>query len=115
MKSSRKARRPADETKAKLIRAFLRLAETRSASAISVRDVARLARVNHGLVHRLFGSKRGLVSAALGELLRVVHDQAGDGLGARSFETFRAEPGLATIVARACLDGPRQLVRQAAP
>lgn len=37
---------------------------------ISVRQIAAEAGVNHGLVHTYFGSKRGLLSAALDEVIR---------------------------------------------
>ena len=36
--------------------------------AVSVRAIAKLAGVNHGLVHHYFGSKSGLVTAVLDEL-----------------------------------------------
>lgn len=38
------------------------------ARAMSVRDVARLAGVNHGQVHHYFGSKEALIRAAMKEL-----------------------------------------------
>ena len=36
---------------------------------MSVRDIARRAGVNHGLVHTYFGSKEALLSAAFGHLV----------------------------------------------
>ena len=45
--------------------AAAQLVAERSPAAVSVRDIATAAGVNHGLVHRYFGSKEALVRAAL--------------------------------------------------
>jgi AcrR family transcriptional regulator len=45
--------------------AAARLLAARPPAAVSVRDIAEEAGVNHGLVHRYFGSKDALVRAAL--------------------------------------------------
>ena len=44
----------------------------RGISAVSIRDIAAAARVNHGLVHRHFGSKDGLVGATMARLVEQV-------------------------------------------
>jgi len=41
------------------------LLAARSLSAVSIRDIAAKAGVNHGLIHRHFGSKRNLVRAVV--------------------------------------------------
>jgi AcrR family transcriptional regulator len=109
------ARRPASETRTALIEALLRLLEKRSAGDLSIRDVAAEAGVNHGLVHRYFGSKEQLVREAIAVASTRAHDRAGPGLSSRSFEILRRHPLLPIIVARACLDGPRDLLPLAAP
>jgi TetR/AcrR family transcriptional regulator, repressor for neighboring sulfatase len=42
----------------------------RGPAATSIRDIAARSRVNHGLIHRHFGSKEGLVGAVLDHLGR---------------------------------------------
>ena len=51
------------ETVAALIDAAIALLAERGPAAVSVRDIATRAGVNHGLVHRHFGSKQALVRA----------------------------------------------------
>jgi AcrR family transcriptional regulator len=59
------------EVESALIAAAADLFATRSPSSVSVRDIASAAGVNHGLVHRYFGSK----DALLGAVLRSLADQ----------------------------------------
>jgi AcrR family transcriptional regulator len=84
---------------------------------ISVRDVATAAGVNHGLVHRYFGSKASLVEAAVEQLSAELHRGSPDrtGMSAATFAYLRARPEVAQMVARACLDGPAELLAHAAP
>ncbi len=49
------------EVKQALLEAAAELLSASGPSAISIRDIAAAARVNHGLVHRHFGSKEALV------------------------------------------------------
>lgn len=107
--------RGAAQAKEALIAAFLRLVAERGVSAVSVRDVAAAAGVNHGLVHRHFGSKDGLVRAALARSAERVHADARPGLSARSFAVLLENPLLPVVVARTSLDGPRDLLKLAAP
>ena len=51
-----------------LIEAATGLLARRGIAGVSVRDIAQEANVNHGLVHRHFGSKKGLVSAVVSHL-----------------------------------------------
>ena len=110
-------RMSAEDVKSLLVAALVELLKERSIDAISVRDVAALAGVNHGLVHRYFGSKAGLVDAAVAQLSEEIHRGRPDraAMSAAAFAYLRARPDLARIVARACLDGPPQLLARAAP
>jgi AcrR family transcriptional regulator len=71
---------------------------------ISVRDIARRAGVNHGLVHTYFGSKEALLSAAFGRLV----DRAADDVDADGFPpadlAFRRGGEVARALARTMLD-----------
>ncbi|HEY6316664.1 MAG TPA: helix-turn-helix domain-containing protein, partial [Acidimicrobiia bacterium] len=57
-----------DEVRAALLDAAADLFAARGPAAVSVRDVAARAGVNHGLVHRHFGSKEALVGTTLEQL-----------------------------------------------
>jgi AcrR family transcriptional regulator len=51
-----------------LIDAAIELFAARGPSAVPIREIAEAAGVNHGLVHQYFGSKAGLITAALDSL-----------------------------------------------
>jgi AcrR family transcriptional regulator len=105
-----------EETMNALIDAVIRLLDRRAADAVSVRDIAAEAGVNHGLVHHYFGSKEALVREAIRRTNdRVSRERPGAIASAWSFGLFRAHPELARVVARVCLDGPRDLLALAAP
>lgn len=57
-----------DSVRAALIATGARLFAERGRAGISVREVAREAGVNHGLVHRHFGSKEGLLHQVMSSL-----------------------------------------------
>jgi AcrR family transcriptional regulator len=70
MTTKRSRRRtPPPEGKEEVVAAIVAAARTSFAdlgySGASVRDIAKTAKVNHGLVHRHFGSKEGLLRAVL--------------------------------------------------
>ena len=65
------------ETVAALIDATIALLAERGPAALSVRDIAAHAGVNHGLVHRHFGSKQALVRAALDRRAGALYETAG--------------------------------------
>ncbi len=99
-----------------LIAAVLRLLDRRSLADISVRDIAAEAGVNHGLVHRHFGSKDALVREAIrrtNERIRSEHPALGQTRWTAAL--LRNRPEIARILARCCLDGPRDLLPLAAP
>jgi AcrR family transcriptional regulator len=112
-----KERMAADDVRSLLVAALVELLKHQSVETISVRDVARAAGVNHGLVHRYFGSKAQLVEAAVEQLSAEIHRGSPDhpAMSAATFAYFRAHPEIAAFVARACLDGPRALLAHAAP
>jgi len=103
------------ETVAALIDATIALLAERGPAAISVRDIAARGGVNHGLVHRHFGSKQALVRAALDRLATELFDTAGaarlDVPGLRALFTATAQhESYWRALARTVLDGepPRE-------
>jgi AcrR family transcriptional regulator len=71
---------------------------------MSVRDIARRAGVNHGLVHTYFGSKEALVSAAFGHLVdRAAAELDEDGFPPADL-AFRRGGEVAKALARTMLD-----------
>ncbi len=111
------ARLSAEEARQRLQDALLRLLRHASIGAISVRQIAAEAGINHGLIHRYFGSKEGLLRAAVRSLSDEIHrgTPAGPGMSAWSFAFLRERPELARVLARVCLDGPRDLLEEASP
>ena len=98
-----------------LVDATLRLLVTRPVAGVSVRDIAAEAGVNHGLVHRHFGSKDGLIRAAVERAAKTVYGEDTPARASWFFERLREHPELAILVARACLDGQSDLLALAAP
>jgi len=104
------------EVRAALLEAARRLFAEHGTATVSVRDIAAAAGVNHGLVHRHFGSKRALLHAALeadtagadGPVgsSHVDHTGAGDFGNAHDLleAVVQRDPQLRTL-ARAILDG----------
>jgi AcrR family transcriptional regulator len=74
--------------------------------AISVREIAGRAQVNHGLVHAYFGSKDGLLSAAFDEInARAAAERDDDGFPPPDLAGRRGGE-LAKALARVMLDAP---------
>ena len=63
--------RGGDAVRRALVEAAARTLAEAGPSAISVREVARLAGVNHGQIHHYFGGKRGLLKAAMHHLASI--------------------------------------------
>jgi AcrR family transcriptional regulator len=79
-----------------------------------VRDIAEKAGVNHGLIHRYFGSKEALVRAAVKRTSAAVNaERPTPPEMAWTLRLFRERPELARIVARCCLDGPTDVLKYA--
>lgn len=107
----------ADETQAALIDALLRLIRARSLSELSVREIAREAGVNHGMVHRHFGSRDNLIRAATSRVAQEIHEGYPDGTSATAatFRYLRERPELVRVLAQACLDHQTDLLEAASP
>ncbi len=66
-------------TESALIEAATQLFVRRNPGSVSVREIARVAGVNHGLVHHYFGSKQALVQAVLDHLATRARDSMAAG------------------------------------
>src|SRR5690349_5044299 len=75
----RRARAPRgrDAVKPAILDAAAELFAARGPRAVSVRDIASHAGVNHGLVHRHFGSKEAVLRAVLTSLVDEISTVAG--------------------------------------
>jgi AcrR family transcriptional regulator len=67
-----------EDVREALIAAAAELFALRGPTAVSVRELAQHAKVNHGLVHRHFGSKHGLLQAVLSHLAADIASQVGE-------------------------------------
>ena len=95
---------------AALLHAAAELFAARGAAAVSVRDIAAHAGVNHGLVHRHFGSKEGLRRAVLAQLTARIAAASRDtpirlGVLPAAFEATQSLDTYWRMLARALLDG----------
>jgi AcrR family transcriptional regulator len=95
-----------EEVTRALLDAAAELFATRGVAAVSVRDIAARANVNHGLVHRHFGSKARLRHAVMEDLTRRMADEVDalqapttDALGSAAMDRYFR------MLARALLDG----------
>lgn len=111
---ARRAKEPRPAGKDAVVRALLdaaaELFAERGPAAVSAREVARRARVNHGLVHRHFGSKQALVRAVLDDRVAGIRQAfAGFTLaGADRLELWEAvasDERYWKVLLRALLDG----------
>jgi len=93
-----------------LLDAAVELFGARGPAAVSTREVAAGARVNHGLIHRHFRTKDELLRAALGRLASEIaaagpaDDSEADAL-VRYFDATFARAAYWRLLARALLDG----------
>lgn len=101
-----------DSVRAALIDAAARMFAEQGPRAVSVREVAREAGVNHGLVHRHFGSKEGLLQEVMAHLASRIAGSMGEVSGSESLADLLGSTFGATadavhwrILARAMLDG----------
>lgn len=99
------------EVRDALVRAGVELFSTRGPEAVSVREVAAAAGVNHALVFRHFGSKDGLVRAVFEALFDEVRRlapavaAAGDDPLTEGMRAVSAKPELWRLLAYAALEG----------
>lgn len=97
-----------------VLRAAAELFADKGPDGTSIREIAARAGVNHGLVHRHFGSKRELLGATMQHLA----DQAADrrSAGASAAELLPAVDQHLRIMVRATLDGyPIEELQQRRP
>lgn len=76
----------------------------RGPNELSVRDVAARANVNHGLVHRHFGTKLGFVRAIVEDLSQHLHTARQEADLASTMELVSASPYF-RVLSRCLLDG----------
>ena len=81
----------------------------REAGDRPIREVAQRANVNHGLVHRHFGSKRELIAAAIADRNDALQQQLLDGASPHDLISS-ANPDTAMLLARLILDDATSLV-----
>lgn len=101
--------KPSNPVSEALIAAAIEMLEKVGPRSMSVREVASRAGVNHGQVHHYFGSKRGLVQAAvlslLGQAAPVVRSWA-DGDPPHFDAQLRADTDrIGLVLSRMALDG----------
>jgi len=102
-----------DAVRAALINAAADLFAERGTAAVSVREIAARAGVNHGLVHRHFGTKERLIREVMRALVDDAAEQMGDADPSESLREALLSAFLGArdggrhwrIVARALLDG----------
>ncbi|MBI3224803.1 MAG: TetR/AcrR family transcriptional regulator [Mycolicibacterium cosmeticum] len=92
-----------DEVAAAILEASADLFAQRGPTATSMRDIALRAQVNHGLIHRHFGTKEHLVGAVLDHLGSGLNTLVSDGAPAEAIEA--ATDRHTRVMARALLDG----------
>ena len=72
------APRGREDVREALIASASELFAQRGPAAVGVREIAQHAQVNHGLVHRHFGSKHGLLQAVLSHLASEIAANVGE-------------------------------------
>jgi AcrR family transcriptional regulator len=92
-----------DAVVAAVLRSAAQLFAERGPAATSIRDIATHSRVNHGLIHRHFGTKDRLVGAVLDHLGQQLADLLE--AGADGAEVADAVDRQLRVIARASLDG----------
>ena len=99
-----------------VVEAACELMAEKQPSQLSIREIAREAGVNHGLIHRHFGSKQNLISHVVAHIDTEMRETAGrDGDFQRAFtlatELATADARFWKIVARLILDGYGELLQ----
>ena len=109
-KKSKNQPKGRDEVVEALIKAAATLFAERGVSGVSLRDIAAHAGVNHGLIHRHFGSKENLRKQTQEYLAKNIRDDIGtpenliDLLG-RAESAIQKNPLFWRVMARSFLDG----------
>src|SRR6201999_3382152 len=92
-----------DEVSAAVLQAASELFAEKGPAATSIREVAARAGVNHGLLHRHFGSKRQLLAATLQHLADSGAALRDSGASQQQLETVHELQ--ARVMVRSVLDG----------
>jgi len=112
--ASATAVRGSDAVKAALVEAAAEMLGEVGPRALSVREVAQRAGVNHGQVHHYFGGKRGLLEAAMRKLAREHYEHASARAGDAPFPpvlSLAEDPGYWRAVCRVVMEGDLELAR----
>ena len=67
-----------EEVMAAILASATELFAEKGPSAVSIRDIALKAKVNHGLIHRHFGSKENLRLQVQHALMKKINDDIGE-------------------------------------
>ncbi len=111
MKSQKTKPRGKAEVTEAILDAAAKLFAGRGVAAVSVRDIAAEAGVNHGLIHRHFGSKENLRLAVQDRLMEKINESIGEyssyreGL-VRGVRAIEENEEFWKVLARTFLDGP---------
>ncbi len=108
-----KTERGRKNVEAKLIRSACKLMSEFGPRAVTIRDIAADAGVNHGQIHHYFGGKKGLITEAFKHLAREHMQRAMDrgmsDIGAPPPLTLGEDRDYANAVVRSVLDGELEL------
>ncbi|CAN5632250.1 TetR/AcrR family transcriptional regulator [soil metagenome] len=93
------------EGRALLLAAATEIITETGSPNITVREVASRAGINHGLVHRYFGTKDALISAVIAEISRTVAEELAD--PTREGDVLRSDGAgtLARLIGHAMISG----------
>jgi len=110
MAAKKKQPKGRKEVEAALINSAAELFAERGVSGVSLRDIATHAGVNHGLIHRHFGSKENLRKKTQEHLAEKVRDDIGTPdnlveLMAKAETAVKKNPLFWKVMARSFLDG----------
>jgi AcrR family transcriptional regulator len=102
-----------EEVRQAVIEAAIRLFAERGPASVSIRELAAEAGVNHGLVHRHFGTKEELLTVVMNHLVSRFERAAGPPdddetpttLGPKLFAAARSQRAYWRILVRAILEG----------
>lgn len=99
-----------DQVKAAILKAAEELFSQHGPAAVSIRDIAAQANVNHGLVHRHFKSKENLRRQVQDNLSRKIREEIGEPVDYEeglwnSIQALRTQDAFWRVLARTFLDG----------
>ncbi len=111
MKSQKTKPRGKAEVKDAILDSAAKLFARRGVAAVSVRDIAAEAGVNHGLIHRHFGSKENLRLEVQNRLMEKINESIGEygsyrEAVAKGVRAMEENEEFWKVLARTFLDGP---------